>query len=161
MKKRGLLGPKEILEILLAGAVVILLVMLLYSIIDSRFNKNEKTAESYFNSFGKAVEFANSGGRGNFSMWQKESETKFYLIYFEKKTSFDLDNIKFSSVGANENHICICYYNDGKSSCDFCENLDYPVKIENRDFEQFAIEGGREIEIIKVSNENFYHFLIQ
>ena len=51
MNKRGELMTKEIIEIVLAAAGIVLMTMLMYSLIAPTFNELEKTSGAYFEDF--------------------------------------------------------------------------------------------------------------
>jgi hypothetical protein len=158
LNKKAELTTNEILEIILAAAGIIILVLLLYNLISPNFNKEEKTAESYFDSLKKAIEIADKGGTGTFSIWQPGGATNYYLIYFKEGISFKQGDLNFLSLGANTNHICLCYTSK-ENICTFCENLKYPVKFsETEDFSQFIIQKEQKINIIKSTDEDFYRF---
>ncbi len=156
--KKGELTTNEILEIVLAAAGIVILFILLYNLISPIFNKEEKTSESYFDSFIEAVGMADKGGTGTFSMWQSEEGVEYYLIYFKDSISYNDNGREFFSMSRNEDHICLCY-SKKENVCNFCENLKYPVKLgETEDFTQFSLKQGDKVDIIKLKNENFYRF---
>jgi len=131
VNKKGSLETKEIIELLLAAAGIFILVVLLYNILAPDFDKDEETAESYFNSLMDEIDVASSGGTGEFSMWLPEEEkgTHFYVVYFGSRKYVDLnDEVTFASVGFHDNRICVCYVKDEEANCDFCKNLDYPLE---------------------------------
>jgi hypothetical protein len=158
MKKRGELSTKEILEIVLATACILILVLLLYNLIAPDYDKTEKTSESYFKNFEEAIDIADKGGTGSFSIWQEDKSAKYYLVYFEKKISFNEGDLVFSSAGINENHICVCSTSE-KNICNFCKNLNLPVKLGDNEVKQFSIGINQKINIIKIKSEDFYRFI--
>jgi hypothetical protein len=159
MRKKGEMMSKELFDIVLAGVVVVLLIVLLFALIAPSFNRTEKTAESYFDSFLDAVAVADKGGTGSFSMWQKGEGVDFFLAYFGDKISFTDDRNSFDSVGINKNKACICY-KEKEMKCTHCVNLKYPVRLgDNEEYVEFSFKVGDKIEIAKLRNENFYRFV--
>jgi len=144
ISKRGELTTKEILEIILAVAVVLVMAFLLYKLISPSFNVVDETAKSYFESFEKVIE----DGGGSFSMWQAEEEGKeFYLVYFQNRTSFKMRR-SFYSLGENVNHVCVCYWEGGDAKCESCGNLDMPLVKDDKFWEPWVVVVGEEIEIV-------------
>ena len=153
LNKKGML-VKESMEIILGVVATFILVVLLYNLISPNFDKGDETAESYFDSFKEQVSVADSEGVGSFSIWQpenKKEKRKFYLVYFGDSSSYGKD-LKFYSLGNNLNHVCVCYWDDGDTLCDYCENLEFPVFVaglSEDDSGCWAIGVREEIEITK------------
>jgi hypothetical protein len=158
MLKKAELTTNEILELVLAVAGITIVAILLYNLIAPSFNSEDKTAESYFNSFKQSIQTAEKGGTGVFEIWQPEETINFYLIYFGTKISYKKDNLEFFSLGNNVNHVCLCYSNGEKVSCNYCENLPYPLKKDEPAI-QFHIGVNEKINIIKLPNEDFFHVI--
>tara|TARA_Y100000310_G_C20685795_1_gene818881 strand:+ start:1239 stop:1739 length:501 start_codon:yes stop_codon:yes gene_type:complete len=118
---------RETIGLIIGLAIVILLVLLMYNLISPYFDKDKQTAESYFKTLEIEIGKAGQEGGGEFSMWQEEEDTKFYVVYFANRPNFNYGDITFISSGNNENHICICYVDEGKSVCDDCANLNFPA----------------------------------
>ena len=152
LNKRGII-EKEIPELILGAVIFFLLAGLLYNLMSPDYAIADETAESYFKSFMEQVAVADSGGVGSFSIWLPENEKekrKFYLVYFGGSSSYG-NGLNFYSLGNNVNHICGCFSEDGDVSCDFCENLDYPVFVDGIDVDdvgRWAIGVGEKIEIV-------------
>ena len=153
ISKRGELTTKEIMEIILAAAVVLVLAFLLYRLISPSFDYNEEAAKSYYDSFEEVM----AEGGGSFLMWQPEKEgVEFYLAYFHNDPSFFLTRgknpvivRKFESFGNNVNHVCVCYW-DGKSmKCNYCSDLDMPLVKDGKEGEAWVLMVGEEIKITK------------
>ncbi len=162
LNKRGQLTTDEFLGTIPAIVIVVLLFVFLGNLISSNFDKDEKTAESYFDNFKEQIAVADSGGIGSFRMWHLENddEGNFYLVYFgssssyENKLKFDSlgNNLKFYSLGNNLNHICLCYLENEDSKCSYCEKLEYPVSVVGLSVDEYdcwAIDRGKKIEIIR------------
>ena len=154
MNRCGELTTKEIMEIILGAVAFLLLAVFLYQLISPNFNKGKETSESYFDSFKEQVTVVDSGGVGSFSIWQPENKKEgreFYLVYFGNSSSYGGDK-KFYSFGNNLNHVCVCYWKEGDSLCDSCENLKYPVLVfglAEDDSGRWAMGIGEKIEITK------------
>jgi len=149
---------RETVGLIIGLAVVVVLVLLMYSLIAPYFDKDKETAKSYFNTLKDEIEKADNGG-GEFMIWQKEEDTNFYLVYFGENKYFDFGQIKFSSIGKNENHICICYVIGKETFCRNCKNLDLPVRTDY--FEEMgesprAVGFGEKLKITK--EEGYYSF---
>ncbi|MFH0711602.1 MAG: hypothetical protein V1889_00585 [archaeon] len=120
LNKKGDLTTGEILEIVLAAAVVLVLAFLLYKLISPSFDVGEKTAESYRDSFLAQVGVADSGSVGEFSIWQVSEKNDFYLVYFGDKKNVES---RFFCLDNNVNKFCICYGRKGKYECSRCGEL--------------------------------------
>lgn len=156
MNRRGELTTQEILEIILAGAAVLLMGFLLYRLISPSFDVNDETAKAYFDSFMDAIKVADSDGDGVFSMWQPEGDVSFHVVYFGGRRSVargERGEMEFFSFGKNENHVCLCYIEEGESECGYCENLKYPATYDDGqsdlESEKWAFGSQNRVEIIK------------
>ena len=137
---------KEILEIILAAAGIILLAVLIYNLISPDFDKDEEAAKSYFASLEEQIGVADAGDVGRFSLWQDDGEdAEFFVVYFADKPFWPADK-KFHSWGNNVNHICVCYVEGKLDTCGPCRDLNYPVKKDDS-LEGWAIAEGESIEI--------------
>ena len=152
ISKRGELTTEELLEIILAVAVVVGLGVLLYRLISPSFDYNDETARSYFDSFEKVIE----DGGGSFSMWQPEKgDGEFYLAYFQNDPSFFLRRVdgsvrRFWSSSVGVNYVCVCYWDGKEMNCDYCSNLDMPmVKKEGSVEGSWVVSVGEKIDIVK------------
>jgi len=155
--KRGDMTTKEILEIVLGGAVVLLLLLLLYNLIMPDFDEGDKTAEAYFESLEKEIGAADSDNVGSFSIWQPSDDGReFFLIYFGNHSSYGESPRKFYSLGNNVNHICVCSWDDGVDVCDYCRNLELPVRY-NGDVESWAVGVGSRLKITRAGG--YYEFV--
>lgn len=151
LNKKGELMTKEIDELILGVVAVIVMTVLFYNLISPNFDKGDETAEAYFGIFNEELRIADSGGVGNFLMWQPEEDVGFYLVYFVDAMSFE----EFRSVGNNKNHICVCYLEDGEGTCEYCENLKYPVLKDGRSG-RWKIGFGENLEMRKEGD--YYDF---
>lgn len=158
LNKKAELTTNEILELILAIAGIAIVAILLYNLIAPTFNSEEKTAEAYFDTFKKAIQTAEKGGTGVFEIWQPESETNFYMVYFGTRISYEKDDLTFFSLGNNINHFCLCYSNEKEVSCNYCENLPYPLKKDEQS-NPFHLGVNEKINIIKLPNEKFFHII--
>lgn len=135
--KGGKFMIKEILEVVLAIAATILIVMVMYSIISPVFDRGEETAESYFRLLEESLAEVDRGNHADFSMWQPDDDKydedgnklrEYYVIYFGNRTFFEYDGHKFFAFGINKNYICVCYVENGETECGDCKSLDLPAR---------------------------------
>ena len=144
MNRRGELTTTEIVEIVLGVAAVFAMAVLLYALISPGFDKVDETAESYFDSFEGVID----DGGGSFLMWQPEEKgKKFYLIYFKNKPSFTVGKQQFFSLGNHVNHVCVCYWDGDDSKCDYCKDLNKPLRMAGEDG-PWTITIGQGIEVV-------------
>ena len=130
LNKRGEMTTKEILEILLGGAVVLLMLMLLYNLIAPNFNTGDETMKAYFDGFEKQIAVADLDKVGAFSIWLPADEgesREFYLVYFGDQSRATYGEKEFFSFGENVRQVCICSWEDSKDKCQYCKSLDLPV----------------------------------
>ncbi len=163
LNKKGELTTKEILEIILAVAVVLGMAVLLYKLISPSFNVDEETAKSYLSSFMDEIGVADSGDVGNFLIWQVESGKEFYLVYFGDGSSVMMERedmliipgadetpiiteVVFSSLNNDMNRVCICYWESSeKTGCLSCEELRGPAFMDGND--RWVVEPGDKIKV--------------
>src|SRR3990167_1681659 len=157
--KKGALLDKEAIEVLLAIAGVILLVILLYNIFIPEFDEADKTSESFFNDFKEQIKIADNGEIGEFLIWdlKKDDKISYHLVYFDGLISYEDLNIVFNSPGNNENHICICSFDGTRSVCNHCTNLASPPLIGGNEV-NFVARSGEKVLIKK--EEKGYEFFI-
>ena len=163
LNKKGNLLSKNTLELILGGAIVLLLLVLLYNLIAPTFNVGDETAKSYFDSLEKEIALADSDKIGSFHMWQpedKDDKREFFLVYFGNHSSFGT-NLKFYSLGDNLNRICICYIEDGVDNCKYCRNLAFPVLSDDagEGYVPWAVGLNEKLEITKKGDH--YEFLTE
>jgi hypothetical protein len=131
--KRGDLTAGEVMGIILAGAVMFLLIFLLYNLIYPDEDKSEKTSESYLDSLKVAISEADSGGKGEFSIWQNLEDSDFYFVYFGSKTNtnYEPSSLTFTYLNSkiSKNVVCICYAINKATFCDKCMELDLPTNL--------------------------------
>lgn len=158
MNKKGGMVDKELLELILGGAIVIGLTFFFYQLIAPNFDVGDETAKSYFDSFEKQVVVADGGTIGSFSIWSPSDndDREFSLIYFGDGTRFGGGGREYFSIGENKNHICICSWEESVDNCAFCKNLDLPM-IKGSEEGPWAIALGERIEITK--KEGYYQIL--
>ncbi len=127
LNKKGDLTTGEILEIVLSAGAVLVVALLFYRLLAPSFDVNEKTAESYRDSFLAQVAVADSGSSGEFSIWQVGEKDNFYLVYFGDKKSVAG---KFYCLDNNVNKFCVCYGEKNKYECPSCEELRYSASMD-------------------------------
>lgn len=153
---------KEIMEIILGGAAVLLLIVLLYNLISPNFDVGDETAKVYFDSLEEQIAVADKeGGVGSFSIWLprgEDDEKEFLLVYFGNHSSRKGPMRTFYSLGNNVNHICICSWDEGEDKCNYCKNLDLPVVRERDMGETWAVGIGPKFEIRKMEEVGYYEF---
>lgn len=168
-KKGGLLD-ENLVGLILAVAMVFVLLVFMFNLFAPSFDKDDKTAESYFKTLSRAVETADSGGGGDFFMMDDGgSELTFYLVYFGDVASFENHNRNFARSKQGENVICVCYWKGGNVVCNYCENLKLParcISIKKADeknsqvtsvkINPWVIKEGQRIKIVK--KEGHYEF---
>lgn len=155
--KKGELLSNNLIELIVSVAVVFVLVVLLFKLFSPVFDEGDKTAESYFESLGRAVETADSGGEGSFFMMDDgDDKLEFYLAYFGSVASFGNDGRSFTRSEQGEKIICVCYRKSGNVVCNYCEDLKLSVQGGEGEKEGWVIEEGERIVIIK--KEGYYEF---
>ena len=174
--KRGELLDENLIGLILSVAGVFVLMILLFNLFSPTFNKEEKTAESYFESLNKAIVEVEDGGVSNFFMME-DKKSYFYLVYFGNIASFKGDvnieesagfdaadnapvdiNVKlnneygkrdFFSSKYGENIICVCYQKNKDITCNYCEDLKLAARSDDNNKNWIIEEGVR----IKISKE--------
>ncbi len=144
----GEFGIKETLEVVLAGAVIILLLFLLFRIIAS-FDEEDEIAKATLERLLISIEEAERGYPSNFSFFE-QYDTNMFVVYFGEDSVVhgDSDDLKYSKglvkgggngvfsfvVSSGKNKICICRIEetiDVKASCKTCKNIKTPLFIED------------------------------
>lgn len=161
ISKKGDMTTKEILEIVLGGAIVLVLLVLLYNLISPNFDVGDETSKAYFDSLEDQIAVADSDSVGSFSIWMladEDDEREFFLVYFGNTSSFGSGERRFYSLEDNLNHLCICSWEDGDSKCSYCMNLKLPVASDFFDevgYAPWAVGAGKRQKITKVEGEHY------
>ena len=131
VNKKGEITTKEILEIVLGAAAVLVLIFLMYSLLVGSFDKDEETAKSYLKTLKREVGVAGGGAVGHFDvMAVGVDRVNFYLVYFGERVRVRVDDKNsFVSMGNHRNHMCVCYMKKDATEpdCSVCNNFDYPM----------------------------------
>ena len=100
------------------------------------------------------IAVAEEGDEGEFGLWQQggEKEMDFFLIYFGNKYIFNVSDRNFLSVGS-KNILCVCYWDGEEGVCDYCTDMEYPIKY-NEKYDQWIIATGEQVSI-KKAEENY------
>jgi hypothetical protein len=141
---------KELIELLLGIGAVIILVLLMVSLFGSSYEKLDKGAKGLFNTLEEQIAIANEGGEGEFAIWQEKDEDDkgFFLVYFGGEFRYNTYNKEsFISTGG-DNTLCVCYWDGEEGTCDYCEELKYPI-IFNGEEKLWVIQSGERISIKK------------
>ncbi len=153
--KKGLL-VKNLVGLILSVAIVFVLLVLLFNLFAPSFDKDDKTAESYFKTLNRAIKTADSEGEGDFFMMDDgDSKLEFYLVYFGSVVSFKEDR-NFIRSKQGDKVICVCYWRGiGEGVCSYCEDLKLPVKCD-KDIK--VVKAGERIKIKKSKDGEYYEF---
>ncbi len=171
-RDKGSMTIGQISGLILSVAVVFVLLTLLVRLFIPIFDKGDEISKSYFDTLKKQIEFADDGEGGEFFMWDigdSDKDREFYLVYFGEtiEASFfkilsgtfsagKRQEIKFNSFGQTPNRICVCYVEDFKSTCNYCEGLKYPALFEGKSVDKgFWIEGSGHRLGIKLQGKNY------
>jgi len=149
MKNRGELQYNEMIGLILAVMAFAALLLFAWTLF-SYFNVADEGAKSYFESFKEQLIIADKGETTEFSLWFPETEAKKYvLVYFDEKNKIILPSLgEFITIGNPKNRVCICTYNEKKTKCKPCEDLDKSLMLEGTE-EPFTLRQGETITITK------------
>jgi len=158
INKKGELVSSTSIEVIIGIAVAVVLVLLMVSLITPDYDENDEIAKSYFERLEAEIEIVDSGGEGEFVLFEMESEDAivfddlhFYLAYFGGAVEFEKGE-QFSSSKVGKNVICVCVSKDGVNICRHCLDLDfYAEKMtgENIDGGPWVAEEGERMSIVK------------
>ena len=147
----------QIIKLILGAAVVLVLVLLIYSLISPLFDKEKETAKSYLEIFNRAIHEADENGKSNFNMWGGEPK----MVYFGDKKVLSSGHDFFSRSNDDKNYLCFCYEPEDKIwKCNYCASLNYPIvfKREGNPTEIKVFEEFWEFEITKDDVQAVYVF---
>ena len=133
--KKGNIVIDNTVELIIAGAGIVILIILLFTLYSPTYDENAERAKSYFQMFKEQVRVADFGVEGSVTFWGPEVEgVGFYLVYFGELSSFEKESLRFTTRRKNENTICVCHGNEDKMICGSCKDLD--LEAEDRRSEQ-------------------------
>jgi len=158
----------EIVQIVLAVAIVFLVVVLLYNLIYPDYDKRSETAENYLDSFKKQMSLVDLSGSGELS-FLVVGDDEYYLVYFGDKASVKNGDNTFVSGEVEKNTMCVCYFED-KSICEECVNLNYPAyfglapanKVREGDVRTFVLNLREDWKVFRksIGDVNYYLFKV-
>jgi hypothetical protein len=126
-KKAGTrLGTKELLELILGVAAVVILIILLVKLFTPAFNIDDETAKSYLDVLEKSLEDLEVGGAVDFNLWGGEPK----MVYFGERVRVSLGADNFTVSGYGENRLCFCYEREPGTQewlCNSCFSLEHPA----------------------------------
>lgn len=154
--KKGELTTRELIELILAAAFIIVLVILAARLLAPFFDVGDETAESYMDTLVQEMGIARNDGIGEFFIWDIDTgdSTTYHLVYFGEKVIVRDEIANFTSDGL-DNNICICSVFDEKSRCNNCVALDFPSRIEGGSEEGFVISKGERVAIEFTEDESY------
>ncbi len=133
--KKAELTTKEIIELILGAAAIFVLVMLVTSILNSQWDKDEEIAKGYLDMLNSELEIAEQGGTGLFSIY--ESHEDFVFVYFGSRTAVYVTGKNyFKQDDIMKHSACMCIEKEegpkeagGRTFwyCEYCDSLDYPI----------------------------------
>ena len=164
--KKGEIITKEIVELLIAAAGIVAIILLFYNFIAPSRDVVEETSEAFFDIFVEQISVVDNGGVGEFSIWQEVKDAELFLIYFgkengnSKRLKFRIGGEDFEPYGKYQydykNIYCMCSLKSGIPQCDYCANLASVAVLDN------SLGGAWELKLnekIKMKFENgFYNF---
>ncbi len=129
--KKAVLETKEIIELILGAAVTLVLILLIWALVSPSFNKQEKTAEAYFESLKKAIGEVDDGAKSvNLDLYQDSSMR---IVYFGEYLSVESYNYVFKPKTPSRNQVCVCYRvtknHEAIGVCNYCLKLKYPAIV--------------------------------
>jgi hypothetical protein len=146
--KRGEIVSDSAIELIIAAAASVVLILLIVSVYDPSYDHGDEIAKSYFERLKEGID----AGSGDILMLDRGSKgLNFYLIYFA-----DIGSLPFILDGktqllvpkkSGDHVVCICYDKVGGVFCGHCENLDLPAfsdsEIKGEDGFWVIEDGGR------------------
>jgi hypothetical protein len=148
--KGGEMTVSEIVQLLLATAGIVIVILLFYQLMSPSFNKTKKTSEAYFDIVLEKLEAAkvNQGESQKIITLSSNNVVAYYLVYFGEGNYFELTPQEIFIVSKNiPNQLCVCSIDGEKIKCDYCEGLEKPITINGNQEPEFSIPLNEEIEI--------------
>jgi hypothetical protein len=167
--KGGEMITKEIIELLIAAAGIIVIILLFYNLISPSDSKIIQSSEAFFDLFVDQISVVDGGGVGEFSIWQETENAELFFIYFGNvngnqnrltfKGQFFLDEPFEPTVKYQYNHknvYCVCSLENEIPGCYHCANLANLASLDGTTGSSWSLEYP---EKIKMKFENgFYKF---
>lgn len=147
-KKATTLLNNEVLEIIIAAAGFLILVILFFKFLAPAFDKDAETTKSYFENLKKAIASADSTGTGDFYI---QNSSGWVLVYFGNATTYTNEyGITFHISQKKKNQACICsnYFIGRTPVCNknYCLSLAYPAEWPGGTKENFVVGSPAKIE---------------
>ncbi len=163
MRKKGEMVGDAAIELIIAVAVAMVLILLIVKLYNPGYDEADEIAKSYFETLKDGV----SEGGGEILMLDRGSDGfKFYLAYFggAGSLSFVVEEGErvFVPKVVGGHVVCVCYDRAENVVCRHCEDLDLPTRsvggiVKENVF--WVIEDGDRVEVEK--KEGIYVFSIE
>lgn len=131
--KSGEMVNREIIELLIAAAGIVMIILLFYNLIAPSQDKVDKTSEVFFDLFVDQISVVDDGRVGEFSIWQEPEDVKLFLIYFgnvdgnKERLTFIKDKRLYEPLVKyqydHKNVYCVCSKEKKNHGCSYCANL--------------------------------------
>jgi hypothetical protein len=177
-QKKASLETKEILELILAVAVLIVIGILLFNMFGPKPNQDKEAAKSLFEALKKAVSEADAGG-SEFKVWGNDNIRGAYFGNIHIFSGPDEKESTLYKSKHNYDHaICMCYIisktqtwmdkkYDKEGICDYCTNLnadkvsytDVPGKIDLDKAIPFLMLPDKRFKIVRGKGEYIFYKL--
>lgn len=166
--KKAELTTKEIIELILGAAAIVVLVILITSILNSQWDKDEEIAKGYLDMLNSEVEIAEQGGTRVFGVYEYHKD--FVFIYFGSRTAVYVKNKNyFKQEDIMKNSACMCIETEpelkpkeagGRTfwDCKYCTSLDYPISQNSLTDNHLDIWYGQKYEITFDKDNKEYVF---
>ena len=164
--KGGEMITKEIIELLIAAAGIIVIILLFYSLISPSDSKIMQSSEAFFDLFVDQISVVDGGGVGEFSIWQETDGADLFLIYFGNKNGnqvrldFYIEEERYEPTVKyqrdHKNVYCVCSLENKIPGCYHCANLANIASLDGTTGISWSLKYP---EKIKMKFENgFYNF---
>ncbi len=138
--KKGDLLTNASFEVIIGVSVVILIVVLVTKLFAPVYSEADKIAESYFEQLKENIALADNSKSASFYILDNgDDDLDFYLVYFGNALQLSYgEGVLYKTLGvgsrdfssskkSGNNIICVCYWQDERTLCKYCANLDLPV----------------------------------
>ena len=150
--KRASLETKEIIELVIGAAAIVLLIWLMWGLISPSFDKNKKTAESYLSSLQDSIKEVDEGANSSiFNIWQPKVNVM--MVLFGNGISMNSAGELYKTNKLQKNQVCFCYSKSKAWVCDACTSLAYPVQSK-----YVAFGAPNNVKITKDNTRKVYVF---
>lgn len=151
--------PDYVTGFILAILILGVLIFFFYNLLSTNYDPVNEATKSFYDNIEDQINLANSGGVGEFVVWDYDSDdgVNYYIVYFGESFTY----LDFQTKLDGENKLCVCSAQEGIRMCksNSCSKLAHSVELQGNTGENFVIESNKFVSVRKEGGN--YKFVLE